>query len=158
MLILIAFTLFRPGFFLDMVQPPYQTAAPAQIEEVVGAAPVGSDIRIVVNGPDFDTGELKDVTVVLPVAAEGDGATRLGDAGLTIFPEGDVIKLDEPFPGTPYFETFSGFDFYLDEPVSIKSVQTAADRMPKQVFYIPALLLLGLVIMLQRRRQTQPAF
>jgi hypothetical protein len=30
--------------------------------------------------------------------------------------------------------------------------------MPEQVFYIPALLLLGLVILLQRRRQTKPAF
>ncbi|WP_299345302.1 TRAP transporter permease, partial [uncultured Maritalea sp.] len=67
LLILIAFTLFRPGFFLDYVQPPYQNAAPTQLEEVVGKAPIGSDVRIVVSGPDFDTGEAKDVTVVLPV-------------------------------------------------------------------------------------------
>lgn len=158
LLILIAFTLFRPGFFLDYVQPPFVTSAPTQLEEVVGKAPVGSDIRIVVSGPDFDTGLVKDVTVVLPVTAEGDGATRMSSVGLTTFPEGDVVKLDEPFPGTPYFETLGGFDFYMDEPVEIKSVQTAAERMPKQIFYIPALLLLGLVIMLQRRRQTQPAF
>jgi len=158
LLILIAFTLFRPGFFLDYVQPPFVTSAPTQLEEVVGKAPVGSDIRIVVSGPDFDTGLVKDVTVVLPVTAEGDGATRMSAAGLTAFPEGEVVKLDEPFPGTPYFETLGGFDFYLDEPVEIKSVQTAAERMPKQVFYIPALILLALVIMLQRRRQTQPAF
>ncbi|MGJ8528079.1 TRAP transporter permease [Maritalea sp.] len=158
LLILIAFTLFRPGFFLDYVQQPYQTSAATQLEEVVGKAPIGSDIRIVVSGPDFDTGEAKDVTVILPVTDEGDGATRLTGAGITTFPEGEIVKLDEPFPGTPYFEKLGGFDFYLDEPVEIKSVQTAADRMPKQIFYIPALLLLGLVIMLQRRRQTQPAF
>jgi hypothetical protein len=158
LLILIAFTLFRPGFFLDMVQPPFQTSAPQQIEEVIGAAPVGSDVRIVVSGPDFDTGEIKDVTVVLPVTEAGDGASRLNGAGLTVFEEGEVMKLDEPFPGTPYFETFTGFDFYLDEPVEIKSVQTAAERMPKEVFYIPAFVLLGFVIALQRRRQTQPAF
>ena len=30
--------------------------------------------------------------------------------------------------------------------------------MPAQVFYLPALVLLGLVILLQRRRQTKPAF
>jgi hypothetical protein len=158
LLILIAFTLFRPGFFLDMVQPPFQTSAPQQSEEVIGAAPVGSDVRIVVSGPDFDTGEIKDVTVVLPVTEAGDGASRLNGAVLTVFEEGEVMKLDEPFPGTPYFETFTGFDFYLDEPVEIKSVQTAAERMPKEVFYIPAFVLLGFVIALQRRRQTQPAF
>ena len=44
------------------------------------------------------------------------------------------------------------------EPVRLASVQTAADRLPAQIFYIPALLLLGLVILLQRRRQTKPAF
>jgi len=158
LLILIAFTLFRPGFFLDYVQPPYQNSAPAQIEEVVGNAPVGSDVRIVVSGPDFDTGQNKDVTVVLNVIGDGDGATRLSTAGLSLLPEGDVVKLDEPFPGTPYFESLGGFDFYMDEPVEIKSVQSAADRMPKQIFYIPALLLLGFVIMMQRRRQTVPAF
>jgi len=158
LLILVAFTLFRPGFFLDYVQPPYQTSAATQIEEVVGAAPVGSDVRIVVRGPDFDTGETKDVTIILPVTEEGDGASRLEAAGLTTFPEGDVVKLDEPFFGTPFVDKLGGFDFYLDTPVEIATVQTAADRMPKQVFYIPALILLGVVIMFQRRRQTQPAF
>jgi len=112
----------------------------------------------VVSGPDFDTGQNKDVTVVLNVIGDGDGATRLSTAGLSLLPEGDVVKLDEPFPGTPYFESLGGFDFYMDEPVEIKSVQSAADRMPKQIFYIPALLLLGFVIMMQRRRQTVPAF
>jgi hypothetical protein len=37
-------------------------------------------------------------------------------------------------------------------------VQIDAVRLPKELFYIPALLLLGLIISLQRRRQTVPAF
>lgn len=159
LLILIAFTLFRPGFFLDYVQPPYQTSAGMQIEEVIGEAPVGSDVRIVISGPDYDTGELKDVTILLPVEAEGDGASRVAGAGLLTIAEGDVMKLDEPIFGTQFANKLSTeFDFYLDAPVEISTVQTAADRMPKQIFYLPALLLLGFVIVMQRRRQTVPAF
>jgi hypothetical protein len=60
--------------------------------------------------------------------------------------------------GTKFFTPFSMFDFYGDEPVEIVTVQTETERMPKEIFYIPALLLLGLVIGLQRRRQTVPAF
>jgi hypothetical protein len=50
------------------------------------------------------------------------------------------------------------FEFYGDEFVTVDNVQLERDRMPKEVFYIPALLLLGFVIMMQRRRQTVPAF
>jgi hypothetical protein len=40
----------------------------------------------------------------------------------------------------------------------LETVQTPAERMPKEVFYIPALVLLGLVLLWQRARQTEPAF
>ena len=68
------------------------------------------------------------------------------------------MRLDEPMFGTDSAETLADFDFYADEPVRLSAVQTAQQRLPEQVFYIPALLLLGLVIMMQRRRQTKPAF
>ena len=38
-LLLVAFTLFRPGFWLDQVQPPYQSLPPAAVFEVVGDIP-----------------------------------------------------------------------------------------------------------------------
>ena len=69
------------------------------------------------------------------------------------------MRLDEPMFGTAAAEALLDFDFYDDEnPVQLASVQIAQDRLPEQVFYIPALLLLGVVILLQRRRQTKPAF
>ncbi len=69
-----------------------------------------------------------------------------------------MVRLDEPMFGTETAETLENFDFYADEPVQLASVQTPQARLPEQVFYIPALLLLGLVIVMQRRRQTVPAF
>ena len=157
-LVFVAFMLFRPGFFLDYVQPPFQETNPIQIEQSVGEAPDGSSLRLVVSGPDFDTGLVKSTTVVLPITGEGDGASRLGEAGLTVLVEGDLARLDEPFPGTPFFDKLADFDFYADEPVLVTAVQSPAERMPKQVFYIPALLLLGIIVLFQRRRQTVPAF
>jgi MYXO-CTERM domain-containing protein len=44
-------------------------------------------------------------------------------------------------------------DFYGDDPVTISSVSVPRDRIFKEVFYIPALLLLGLVVLLQLRRR-----
>ena len=37
----------------------------------------------------------------------------------------------------------------------ISEIKKEANRMPKEVFYIPALLILGLVVLLQLRRRRQ---
>ena len=68
------------------------------------------------------------------------------------------MRLDEPMFGSDAGDAMADFDFYSDDPVQLVSVQVPQNRMPKEVFYLPALLLLGLVIALQRRRQTKPAF
>ena len=158
LLVLIAFMLFRPGFFLDRVQDPFVQSDPIQIEQSVGAAPDGATMRLVVSGPDFDTGQMKSTTVVLPITGDGDGNARLSAVGLSVAVNGDIVELIEPFPGTQYFKRLGGFDFYGDEPVVIEAVKSPAERMPKQMFYIPAFLLLLVVIFFQRRRQTVPAF
>ncbi|MEC8040970.1 MAG: TRAP transporter permease [Pseudomonadota bacterium] len=152
LLILIAFALFRPGFLMDRIQPPFEISAPAQLVEVMGKAPEGTELRVVVSGPDFDTGEVKETTIVLPANGAADGEARLAALGLTTIPEGDMLLLEEPFPGTPYFETMSNFDFYGDAPMQVTSVAAPADQLPKELMYIPALLLLAGIAFLQRGR------
>jgi len=82
----------------------------------------------------------------------------LQEDGLMMLPEEGRLFLDDPMFNTPYQEQLSGFDFYLDDRVEVVSVLSPADRWPKQLFYIPAIGLLLIVIVLQRRRQTKPAF
>ena len=60
--------------------------------------------------------------------------------------------------GTAFERLGTEFDFYADAPVTIASVSTPNERFAKEVFFIPAFLLLGLVVLLQRQRQTVPAF
>ena len=156
-LLVVAFTLFVPNVWLDMVQSPFREAPPAEFETVLAEAEEGSQLRLLVQGPDFNTGAMAETTLVLN--AEGaSAAERIANSGLLLIPEGDVVRLDEPMFGTPIADTLADFDFYADTPVQLASVNVPRDRLPEQVFYIPALLLLGLVILLQRRRQTKPAF
>ena len=157
-LLLVAFTLFVPNVWLDMVQPPFRDVPPARFEQAVEAAHDGDSLRLLIEGPDFNTGDMISTTLVMQIEGEGSAADRIDASGLLLFPEGDVVRLDEPMFGTDTAETLSNFDFYADEPVRLAAVQTATERLPAQIFYIPALLLLGLVILLQRRRQTKPAF
>ena len=68
--------------------------------------------------------------------------------------EDGQAKVEEPLPQTPFFEKIGkSFDYYGDDPVVISEIKKEADRMPKEVFYIPALLLLGLVVLLQLQRR-----
>jgi TRAP transporter 4TM/12TM fusion protein len=156
-LLLVAFTLFVPNVWLNMVQDPFRQVPPAQFEEVLGEVPEGETLRLLIRGPDFNTGELAELTY--RIRAEGaTAAERLANTGLLLMPEGETMRLDEPMFGTETAEALIDFDFYADTPVEIAAIEVAQDRMPAQVFYLPALLLLGVVILLQRRRQTKPAF
>ncbi len=151
-LVLIAFVLFRPDFVMNRIQPPFEMINPTELSQSVGAAAVGDDMRLVVSGPDFDTGNPKDTTLVATIGDEADGDARLDALGLTVMAEGDQLLMEEPFPGTPFFDQMSGYDFYGDTPVTITSVQAKADQMFKEIIFIPALLFLGLIMMMQRAR------
>ena len=158
-LLLVALTLFRPGIWLDMVQPPYNEALGPQIEEVAAAQPPGANLRLELVGTDFnDPDRKRSMYIVMPLEDGTTGADRLAGGGLDFFPDGDQLTVDEPFPGTPFAYLGQDFDFYADEPVIVQKVQTPADRLPKEIFYIPAFALLALVVLMQRRRQEVPAF
>ncbi|NOD75331.1 MULTISPECIES: TRAP transporter permease [unclassified Ruegeria] len=151
-LIFVAFALFRPDFFMDRISPPFQSVEPAAFEETIGQVPPGTEMRLVVSGPDFDTLEMTDTTVVATVGSEDGGAARVEALGLILIPEDGVVKLDEPFPGTPLSGDLDIFDYYGDEAVSLTSVSLPSSQPPKQLVYIPAMVLLGLIALLQRGR------
>ncbi|WP_138422508.1 TRAP transporter permease [Maritimibacter alexandrii] len=151
-MLLIAFTLFRPGFFMDMIQPPYDEVEPTALEQRLEQAPAGRDLRVVISGPDFDTLEMKDLTVVLTVPEVEGAQARLDEWGLLLLPEGDQVILEEPMFGTPLSDQLASFDFYGDEPVTISAVRAPAEQLPKELMFIPALALMALIAFLQSRR------
>lgn len=145
-LILIAFTLFRPGFWMDYVYPPYEERGGAGLVQALEEAAVGDKMRIIVDGVD-DVGEPVTLTMVLTVGDEETGQERLEGYGLEVLEQDGNYIVD----GTTFDSQAekAGFDF--DQVIT--SVGAPVDRPAKQLFFIPALLLLGLIVMLQRRRR-----
>lgn len=144
-LCLIAFVLFRPGFFWDMAFPKYQNIAASQIESIAGQVPENGTLRLVVEGETID-GKLVKKTVQLPLGASGSGSERLMDAGLEIVMEDNKVLLD--FVAFDSAAQRAGLDFDWE----ILNLEVLSDRLPKQLMFIPALLLLALLALLQKRR------
>jgi len=160
-LLLVAFTLLRPDFWLDRVSAPYLEIDGGQVEDLLhgkisGASGALQDIRIRLTGPDFDNVDtIIDKNTIVSLPAEGSAVERLRDAGLIINVVGDHVVVDEPFPGTPLFQELQNFDFYSDQPVVLDAVLVEVrDRPAKEWFYLPALLLLGGILFAQRQRYT----
>ena len=157
-LLLVAFTLFRPGFWLDRVDPPFDDLPASQIYEVVGNAAPNGVLTMIVKGPDFDTGEITSTTILVPTGNQAEAVDRLQAAGLNVMVEDGRALIEEPFPGTPFFESIGkSFDYYGDEPVEVDVIRSEKERLPKEVFYIPAVLVLGIVYWVQRRRKQKLA-
>ncbi|NOC90743.1 TRAP transporter permease [Ruegeria sp. HKCCD6604] len=151
-LIAVAFALFRPDFFMDRIAPPYTSVEPAAFVETIGQTSPGTEVRMVISGPDFDTGKMVDTTIVVPVGSEEGGEARVDAMGLLLLEEDGLVKLDEPMFGSPVAEDLANFDYYGDEAVRLSSVSLPSSQPPKQLVYIPALILLGLIAFLQRGR------
>ncbi len=161
-LLLISFTLFRPGYWLDQVSPPYERLGGDTALVQAAEVPDGGSMRMILNGPDFDDPDKTTrMTVVVPLGAGGDGQKRLEKGGL-MFRQGEpspdgTTALDEPLAGTAFYTKLQKFDFFGDQPVVIETVEKPTDRIAKEVFYIPAVLLLLLVIFLQKGRARKAA-
>ena len=148
-LILVAFTLFRPGYWMDQIYPPLVSVSAERIHEIAGAMKEDSQIRIRIVGEDLE-GRAVDKTVMLPLGKPGEGQARLAEAGLELrFEEGKAF-VDNVVFGSVAERQKIDFDY------EIASVEEEADRPPKQLFYLPALLLLALIVFLQRRRREPP--
>ncbi|MEM6322563.1 MAG: DUF3394 domain-containing protein, partial [Pseudomonadota bacterium] len=158
-LLFAVFMLFRPDFFLDQWQDRYTETTGTAGLEALEALPVGESARLTISAPDFDTGIVGTTVVKFIPEAEGTALERLDAVGLTVIEDGDMLTLEEPFPGTPYFDTLANeYDFYGDAPAQIEIIEIENERMPKELFFIPALLLILVIAGLQMPRKTQPAF
>ena len=149
-LLLIAFTLFRPGFWMDMIHDPYESMPPAQFVEAMGSADEDSALRIQIAGLDA-FGDPMTTYMTVPVPDGDSGQERLDNLGLELLIEGDKAIVDMVAYGSQASDL--GFDFDQE----IIEVLAPVDRWTKELMWIPAFLVFGLVIMLQRRRRHNTA-
>jgi hypothetical protein len=161
-LILIAFSLFRPDFWQDRVEPPYKEIAGLQIIALLDdTGPLGlagdKVVRIKFSGPDFDDADrIIDRNSIITLDGSVAANDRLAATGLMIELDEAGAVVEEPFPGSPLFQELSVFDFYADKPVLLNAVYIETPGRPaRELFYGPPLLLLAFIIWLQHRRQTK---
>jgi TRAP transporter 4TM/12TM fusion protein len=146
LLLLVAFTLFRPGFWMDMLHDPYQEVPPAELAQALDGVEDGSSLRLRVLGENA-VGDPREFTVLLPVPDGASGQERLEKLGLNLYEEGDKVLVDSVTFGSMAADAGLEFD------QQILSVRAPTDRWMKELMWIPGFLLFGLIVLLQRRRQ-----
>ena len=149
-LLLVAFTLFRPGYWMDMIVPPLESVPGTQIHAVAEQMPENAQIRIQVEGLDLNDKKVEKA-VMLPLGKKASGKDRLQSSGLELREDGGKMIVENVVFGSVAEKQKIDFDW------EIVSVLKKADRAPKQIIFIPALVLFGLIVMLQRGRRRKTA-
>ncbi len=149
LLLLVAFTLFRPGFWMDMLHDPYRDTAPAELVQTMGQVEAESTLRLRMEGEDA-VGKLRRFTVLLPVPEGTSGEDRLAKLGIQTYEQDGKILIDTVTFGS------QAADLGLEMDQQILSVKAPTERWPKELMWLPGFLLFGAVVWLQRRRVARP--
>jgi TRAP transporter 4TM/12TM fusion protein len=144
-LLLIAFTLFRPGYFWDRIYPPLIEKPPTELVQILDDLEPGSQLRLELKGEKM-SGDEYTMTVMLPVGNEPTGAERLSAIGIETIEEDGKVIVDMVGFSSPAERAKIDFD------QEILSIQMPTDRPNKEYMFLPALLLLGLIVFFQRSR------
>ena len=145
-LLLITFTLFRPGFWWDMMYPPFATIPAAQMASVIEAAPANTGKRMWVEGLSLEGNEVRK-GVLLPLGPEGTMKQRLSYSGLSVMSQGDGLLVSMVGFGS------KAEKLGVEQGFVITQAEVPADRPDKEWMFIPALGLLVMVVLSQRRRK-----
>lgn len=148
LLLLVAFALFRPGFFMDMVHDPYRSVPPSAFVQALGNVDEDSTLRVQIEGLD-DFGDPLTTYMQVPVPEGETGQERLDNLGLMLIFEDDRAIVDMVTYGSQASDI--GFDFDQE----IIEVLAPVDRWTKELMWIPAFMVFGCVVLLQRRRRAK---
>ncbi|MBL3557556.1 MULTISPECIES: TRAP transporter permease [Marinobacter] len=147
LLLLITFTLFRPGYWWDMVYPATEDRPGTDIVELVENVPADGSLVVQASGMALDGDEVS-TYLSLPLPEADTPEQRLMEAGLELSRDGEQMVVDFVGFGSPAEDAGISFGWTID------AVQVENERPPKELMFIPALILLGLVAFGQLRRRT----
>ncbi len=150
LLLLVAFTLFRPGFWMDLAHDPYRDIPPAELAQALGSVDENSQLRLRIRGEDA-VGDAREFALLLPVPSGDSGEERLEKLGLMTYEEDGRVLIDSVAFGS--LAADAGLEF--DQEILV--VRAPTDRWAKEWMWLPGLLVFGLVVWLQRRRASKQA-
>ncbi|MDO4431340.1 MAG: TRAP transporter permease [Lonepinella koalarum] len=155
-LILAAFLLFRPGFIMDRISPTAYHIEPSQLVQEIGNTPVGQTLTLKVSGLN-PYGKAVEFYSQLQVPEGRTGEERVKALGLTLLDSGDKIDfegkqtakiiIDNVDIDSPAAKAGLNWDQVLLE-VALPKVS-----LPKELMFIPALLMIFGIGWNQRRRK-----
>ncbi|KAE9542220.1 TRAP transporter permease [Ursidibacter maritimus] len=155
-LIFAAFVLFRPGFFMEHISPTARHIEPAQMVEEIAKTPVGQHLTIKVAGVN-PYGKPIEFYSQLTVPQGDSGEDRIKALGLTLLDTGEKIEIDGKASPKIIIDNVE-----LESPAAkvglnwdqtILDVALPQNSLPKELMFIPALLLILGVAWNQRRRK-----
>ena len=138
--------LFRPDYFMDQLTPEFRDVPAAQIFEVAKEAGSDESIVMVIKGTTLE-GEDTSKTVAVQLGDKGaDGRKRLADAGLQLVPLGQQIQI-----GAVKFGSRAKKGG-VEQGWDVQMLKVPTDRPTPHWFYLPGLVLIGLVWLTQGLR------
>ncbi len=147
-LLLICFTLFRPGFWLDLIEEPFVIQPAGTLIAQAQAAAPGDALHV-----RFATinqlGEEVEKLVRLKVGEGETGQQKLANAGISVSGFGDNVSVTSVRLGSLPAK------FGIQPGDTVAGVAVPTDRPAREWFMLPALLLLGLIFFVQGRRKTR---
>ena len=144
-LLLVTFTLFRPGYWWDMVYPPYTEVPASQISVLIEAEPVNAAKRIWIEGTNLDGKDIRK-GVLLPLGEKGSAKARFASAGVNVMAQGEELLITQVRFGS------RAEKLGMEQGFRIVSAEVPADRPAKEWVFLPAVALLLLIMGLQRAR------
>ena len=146
LLLLVAFSMFRPGFWMDRIVEPYQLVAPQAVVQTLDNVESGTELRFWIDGEDA-VGNARSFVANLTLGDGGNGQERLAGTGIELLNNNGKVIVD-----------YVGFDSAAEKAglafdQVITGVQVPQAQPPKELIYIPALALLALIIVIQQRRR-----
>lgn len=154
-LILAAFLLFRPGFVMDRISPTAYSIEPVHFAQEIAHTPVGQKLMLKVAGIN-PYGKPVEFYSQLEVPEGESGEARLNALGLTLLETGDNIEVNGKETAKIIIDNVE-----LDSPAAKAGLnwdQTLLDvslpkvSLPKELMFIPALLMIFGIAWNQRRR------
>jgi TRAP transporter 4TM/12TM fusion protein len=144
-LLLICFTLFRPSFWLDLIQPPFDARPAAEITTIAGSVPPDTTLRFRA-ASQSRAGDDVEKVIRLALRSGETGAERLRNAGLVLMQSGGKVTVQSVRFGS------EAAKYGLSSGDEITAVLVPTERLYRYWLAVPAFALLALVVLLQLRR------
>lgn len=143
--LLVTFMMFRPDWFMNHIEPKYNTLPASQIFQAAADLPAGERFVVDLQGMNLEGDEYaKTVATILPelptdsgLTGEAAGRKRLTDAGIGVMAFGDMVQISSISFGSQARK--AGWEQGWDV-LSVKQINP--DRPSEYWMYFPAFLLL----------------